>query len=261
MKQINKNSLTVMFFISLIFSIFSTGCDKLIGILGNGNVITEERDASDFHKISVGDAFEVILLQDSIESLTIESDENLMEIIKTKVINGKLKIYTSNPILKATRLKAIIHFIDINLLELSGAVDAVGMNIFEMDNIDIALSGASDIEIALNTNSIDINLSGASSIDIELYTNITSMDLSGASKIFIVGETDEADYTFSGASNYSGFGFIANTMELNISGASHANVNVIETLIVDASGASEVIYKGDPELFLDLSGSSTVKPF
>jgi len=86
------------------------------------------------------------------------------------------------------------------------------------------------------------------------------MDLSGASKIFIVGETDEANYTFSGASNYSGFGFIANTMELNISGASHANVNVIETLIVDASGASEVIYKGDPELFLDLSGSS-VKPF
>ena len=256
-----KNKIIGFVLITFILSTISVGCKKIVGIKGNGNVLTVERFVSDFDKISVGSAFDVVLVQDSIASLTIESDENLLDIIESTVVNGKLKIYTSNPILKATKLNATIHFIDINLLDFSGAVDAVILDTLKTDDIEIEISGATEIELALISDNADFEISGSSHMDIDLQTDMLSLDLSGASNIYISGETEDADYSISGASKYTGFGFVVNYMDITISGASQAFVNVIDTLVVDASGTSEVIYQGDPELFLNLTGASTVEPF
>ena len=59
---------------------------------GNGDIVTEERDLSDFTQISLSTSADVYYTQADEYSVKVEASQNLMEIIETKVEGSKLKI-------------------------------------------------------------------------------------------------------------------------------------------------------------------------
>ena len=69
-------------------------------IKGSGNVVTEERDVSGFDRVALSGFGEVIITQGDKESLTVETDDNLMRYIETKVRGGTLELgFTDDDIL------------------------------------------------------------------------------------------------------------------------------------------------------------------
>lgn len=88
----------------------------------------------------------------------------------------------------------------------------------------------------------------------ELYLNVN-----GASQLRLKGEGELIDGSISGASVLTAFEYGAVQAKLHVSGASHGRINVSQQLQVVATGASEVIYRGDPELIVETSGASVVK--
>ena len=207
---------------------------------GNGHVIKQERDVSPFHAIRVGGSFEVSLIQGDRESLVIEADENLMDFIRTEVSGHTLVVETEGNLRNYDRLKLYITFRELELIDVSGAVNIYGDNTLTFGDLTIESSGATELTLDLEASSLSMELSGASEIDLAGHCRTANLESSGASELR-AGNLETEKFT------------------LNISGAGESTVFVTNTLDVNVSGASQVRYKGNPQTInQETSGAGSI---
>ena len=141
MKNYRFNRIVSLSIALAVLFMLQSGCTYAIkGIKGDGNVVKQERDVSNFKGIDVGGAFKVFLTQGDTEKLVLEADQNLMDVIETDVRAGVLRIKTSEDINNATELNVYITFKDLNELDISGACDLMGENKFKLDDIHEAMN-------------------------------------------------------------------------------------------------------------------------
>ncbi|PKP54262.1 MAG: DUF2807 domain-containing protein [Bacteroidetes bacterium HGW-Bacteroidetes-1] len=243
MKTKNFSSLSMVAVLMFVFLQLTLSCSYADGfsIRGSGNKQVENRTVGSFSAIDVSGGFEVILTQGSSESLQIEADDNLMNSIITEVKGGELRIYIRDHVSAKTKMKAYINFIHLDEIEISGAVKVFATN-------------------KLNFKNLELDASGASEIDLELELEVLEIDMSGATKITLNGTADKVYVDCSGASKMYLSGFKTAVQKFELSGASYAEVWVTEELIVEASGASEFKYKGEPKILrTDTSGASSIR--
>lgn len=212
-------------------------------IRGNGNIKTEKRTAGVFNSVEVNGAIDLYVKQDSARSISIETDENLLPYIEVRndgdqlIISPKegynpdpshsIKVYVSSPVFKG--------------LEASGASKIVGENIITSGD------------------AMHIHVTGASDAGLELKSPKVSVELSGASTMTLKGETKDLSVGASGASHIKGFDLLAENADVDVSGASNAEVFASVKLSATASGASDVRYKGNAAVTQNESGASSVK--
>ena len=191
------------------------------GEKGSGNVKTEKREVANFKSIDVSGAFEVEITAQKDFSLEIEGDDNLLPLIKTEVDGENLVIKSEKGFNTKNPLKIKISAPDLDRL---------------------SLSGASKVNLA--------NLNNESFL----------LDSSGASKIKIDGATREFTVEMSGASKLDAENLKAENVSVDSSGASSMIVFVSNQLKADLSGATKLVYAGNP-LSVDktTSGASSVK--
>ncbi|TMI74395.1 MAG: DUF2807 domain-containing protein [Bacteroidetes bacterium] len=203
------------------------------------------REAKDFHAIHVGSAFDVYLSQGTEEKVAVSAaSEKDLAYITVEVRNGVLEVSWDKKG-KWTRgnkkLKAWISFKKIDELIAGGACDVDIAGTLKADDLKIELSGASD-------------LSGK----IEVIKKLT-MDLSGASDAKLSGLATEMKIDASGASSFKGFDFTVDYCNAEASGASDIKITVNKELSANASGASDVNYKGGGVIRdIKTSGASSV---
>jgi len=239
----------------------------------------ETRSASDFTGINASSVFNIIVSKGNTESLTIEADDNVMQYVRSEVKNGVLYLYIDNS--KQFRnikiLKASIVMKNLDKVTLSGACKLTANDLFTPEKFKIDCSGASSMDVNLNTDILNIEASGASKIQIKAkVAGDTNLSISGASKIQGELKTANLELSSSGVCsvelsgsainfkiNMSGVSkimtedFIVRTANVKLSGSSKITVNATVTLKVNASGASSVSYKGSPAL--ELNKSQAVK--
>lgn len=228
-----KRILSLLFVTSLLSS-----C--MVGVSGNGHVDEETRKVENFDGIDVGGMFEIHLVQSANYDVKVVADENLMELIETYVEGGVLKISSRENIRKAKELDIYISAPNYNSLDLSGAVTV-------------------DNKGSIRSTDLSINSSGASEINMNIDTQKLNLDLSGASEVRLSGIAEYVNISASGASDMEMFELKTKEMKLSLSGASEVDCNVSEDLQIDASGASEINYIGSATISRkDLSGASSI---
>src|SRR5690606_3940345 len=198
-------------------------------IQGNGKIKTENRSIDSLHSIEVSGAKELYVKQDSVTSLRIVTDENLVPYIRTVSDGTTLRIDSDD---------------DVNLRGTQGVKIYVSGPAFS----HIEVSGASKVygETKItNPGKIGLHASGASMIRLEVDAPSIEADLSGASYITLSGTTRTLSADGSGASGFRGFGLLTETATVDMSGASNAEVFASVKLDADASGASRIRYKGN----------------
>jgi hypothetical protein len=209
--------------------------------MGSGNVIRQERKVSSFNGIDVSGAFDVKLTQGTSNSVIVEADDNLMDLIRTEVRGNTLMIDNKKPIHHSKSLKIFITFTELKSIDLSGAVDIESQGKLTLPELAISGSGASDAKLDMDVQKLGI-------------------DCSGGSKLRLTGSAKDVDVDASGAVDLFAFDFPAENYKLDISGAGKAEINVSKNLKVDISGAASVHYKGSPaNIYQDISGAGSVK--
>lgn len=126
---------------------------------------------------------------------------------------------------------------------------------------DFKVSGASmvTLESELVAPDASIELSGASEFTGELELEQLELEASGASNIDIFGKVGELDADLSGASTLKDYDFLAETLDIRLSGASDANLSINETIDIDALGTSKLRFKENPIINKrKLSGASEI---
>ena len=239
MKLIRKISSTLLLvFISFLF-VLPAQAD---GIKGNGNVQSEEREVSSFETIKVNGAFTIYLSQDDDYSLKVVADENLLDIIKTKVKGDVLYISTEKSIYKSKEMKLYIGFKHLSGLKANGAISLKSDQMLRFDELDIEINGASTAELQLTANRL-------------------SIDNSGASTIKLAGKCEEVSIDISGAGSVSAYDLIAKKGSIDISGVGSGKVCVKDDLRVNISGIGSVKYKGEPKITSDISFLGSLKKY
>jgi hypothetical protein len=126
----------------------------------------------------------------------------------------------------------------------------------------VEASGASHVTLIGfdSPQTLRVVASGASSVGGEIQAGEMSIEASGASSISLAGGAANLVLEVSGASSVDLESFPVTDLRAELSGASSAVVNASGTLDVEASGASELSYLGNPTLgSVNTSGASTVR--
>ena len=208
----------------------------------------ERRQLSGFNSINIANAFNVYISQGNEEAVAISgASSEIKERIKTSVENGVLvirfdddkkfwKLFNSDK----QKLKAYISVKKLDKLSVSGACDVFMEDGISSDDLTINFSGASDLKGKVNAKNLTI-------------------DISGASDITLSGNAANLKVVTSGASDFKGYDLVTNYCEAKASGASSVFITVNKELNANASGASDVKFKGEGLIRnIKTSGASSV---
>ena len=231
----------------LLFSLLVTGLITTVSAQKTINdPNAEKRNVSGFHAIEVGGGIDLYLSQGE-EAVAVSASKNEYRArIKTEVKGGVLKIwYEWNSNLRFDwsnhKLKAYVSFKDIDRLEGSGGSD-------------ISVDGS--IKVA----KLAMEVSGGSDFDGKVETGELNIQASGGSDVRISGKADRLTIDASGGSDFKGYDLASDICNVEASGGSDIQVTVNKELSANATGGSDVYYKGTG-LIRDLktSGSSIKK--
>ncbi len=216
--------------------------DKVI--FNDENVVL--RDVQDFQAVVVKGPFKVYFSSDPETQVAVSAkDSDARDRITTKVTGGTLYVSLDNSGVKwwgmNKEFKVYITAPKLNVLNISGAVNFVVVDILKSTNLSLILSGASNFSGKIDTEEIKANLSGASDCK-------------------VTGSANKFDLVCSGASSFKGADLKVDEADLDALGASSIKIQVIESLKARASGASSIQYKGSPKIYnQNASGASSIK--
>lgn len=197
-------------------------------VRGSGDVISESREVSGFDSVDLSGAGDVIITQGEGESLTIETDDNIMEYITSEVRGGTLYLGTEELTnVMPTRL-----------------VFTLGVD--ELNAVDV--SGSGSIEAAsIETDSLELGISGSGSVDVDSLTaDELNVSISGSGDVRLAGETPEQDIDISGSGQYEAGDLLSESVVVSISGSGEATIWTTSSLDADVSGSGTVNYYGTP---------------
>jgi phage shock protein C len=111
----------------------------------------------------------------------------------------------------------------------------------------IKLSGAAEAELFdFSGDVLNLDCSGASYVLFKGKANRINSEGSGASKLVLNGSARSLYHEGSGASHLEAESLDAQQVDIQMSGAAHAEIKVIESLEAKSSGASSIVYSGNP---------------
>lgn len=217
---------------------FFTSCDAVVE--GNGIVSTEIREPESFTSIEASNHFSIVLKKSDNAYVEIEADQNLLPLIQTVTEDGCLRIYHKDILKSSNDIVVRIGYTQLNEIEISGSVKLHSEDTLQGENFLITMSGASVARLPLSCDKAEI-------------------EISGASELLLSGSATEAILSQTGASVVSAYDFSTQKMNVRSSGSSQAEISVISSLQVKASGASSLTYCGNPLLKKNISAAANVK--
>lgn len=232
-----KNLKLIIFGLSLLVFISSCEIREDIGPIQESQKIFQ---LSGFDKLEVEDAFEIEVIQGAQFSITANGDRRNLDDLIVEVFDEELRIrYSSN------RKRKYTTYIYITMPSLS----------------EVDFEGATQAEITgfNQTGEFKMELSGASHADLDLSVDKMILELSGASILSLNSDlSQEILADLSGASVLNAYQAPTSFANIELSGASEAQLEVSDELIVTASGASVLRYRGTASVSSELTGASQV---
>lgn len=214
-----------------VLTTLTTSCmiDGINRVTGNRNVTTENRKVNEhFTEIHASNGIDVYITQDDNESITVECDENLQDVIKTEISNGVLKIYSKKNIWRAKSKKVYVSAKEINTINATSGSDVVSENTINTKVLTISTTSGADAKILVNA------------------TTVNSSATSG-SDLKIIGKSEyHSSKATSGSSIYA-YELESENVIANVTSGADINVNATKSLEAKATSGGDIDYKGNPK--------------
>ncbi|WP_299101416.1 head GIN domain-containing protein [uncultured Winogradskyella sp.] len=199
------------------------------GVDGNGNVINVERSISnDFESIKISQGIDLYITQSNNIALTVEADENLMDLIMTEVVDGTLRIYSTENIRRATSKKVLLNIETISSIKGTSGSSVYSKNTLEVDKLELHTTSGTHIKVDVKTKKLECSTTSGSEIEVSgitetLYANATSGS-----------DIDASDLQ-------------AESSDVRATSGADISVNTSKTLIAKATSGGDIRYSGNPE--------------
>lgn len=230
-----KNLVTVLFVMLTTVVFFS--CDTEDP--GPLQEETKEYSIIDFDQLEMGSGFNIRVEEASTFKVRVEGDRrNISDLDVFKSGTSLIIRYDENSE-RHHQTFITVEMPSIRKVNFSGGSVSVISGFESDEELDIILSGGSICQLDAGYRALDLLISGGSVMKLH-------------------GLGDELRADISGASMLSAFDYPVGMADLVLTGASVAKLTVSDQLFVKASGASQVSYRGNPQVEEISSGGSVV---
>ncbi|AUP80722.1 head GIN domain-containing protein [Flavivirga eckloniae] len=208
------------------------------GVRGNGNVVTEDRTIREpFSTIKATEGLDVYLTQGDSESVSVEADENLQDLIVVEVVNDILKIHTKRNIGKASSKKVMVSFKDVSSIISTSGSDVYSTNVITAERLDLKSTSGSDMRLEVNTT--ELNCKSTSGSDLRLSGKTTKLIAEATS-----------------GSDIKAADLISESSHVKATSGADITVNTSKELTAKATSGGDIKYYGNPEK-VDKSNNSS----
>jgi hypothetical protein len=217
---------TCLLFFAALLTISAVAQDKVVN-----DANAQKRTVPTFHAISVSGGVDLFLTQSTSEAVAVSANKlEDRDRIKTEVVDGVLKIYYDAPMgftfsFTSRKLKAYVSVKNIDELRASGGSDVDVNGTLAVSTLKMGISGGSDFKGKVDVTELDIHQSGGSDVDIS-------------------GRAVNVKIGASGGSDFNGYELTTDKCFAHCSGGSDITVTVNKELSADASGGSDIHYRG-----------------
>ncbi len=135
-------------------------------VKGNGNINKQSRDLAHFTGVAFSLPGNVELRLGNTESITIETDDNLLPLIETVIEDGTLRIRTvkKNTNIDTRHLKIVVQAKDIERLSLGGS-GSIESDALKGKKVQIDLGGSGSINVkGVDAESLSVTLGGSGNL-------------------------------------------------------------------------------------------------
>lgn len=227
---------------------------------------TEVRSIENFNAVTVTDGIDLYLTQSDAISLTVEANPKILEILRTEVKGGTLKIYLDRErnVFRDEDIKVFLSYKQIDQLSGSAGADIETKNEMLSNDLKVNLSSGSDLKMRLKGQEVKFNMSSGADAELffegkfmkvtassgsEMEAKANGLDkvvlnMSSGSDIELDGSAAELFVDASSGSDLDAYNFIAVNADIDASSASDIKITVVGDLRADASSASSIKYKG-----------------
>jgi hypothetical protein len=210
-------------------------------VQGSGKIVRQQREIGHFTGVSNGLAANVEIRIGNTESVTIETDDNLLPLVETVVDDGVLTIQAArrNLHLETRNMKIIVQARSVDHVSLGG-------------------SGAIDSD-ALRGRKVQVDLGGSGTIRLKgIDADKLAVSLGGSGDLKVGGgSAKNVSISIGGSGNVHLGPVQSDNVSVSIGGSGDATVWARDALSVTVAGSGDVNYYGDPRVTKAVVGSGT----
>ena len=244
-------------------------------IKGNKSVIEVGEDLPAFNAIELNDDLEIFVQKASSEGYVLTADDNLVDVLKFRVVDSTLVISSFYTITSKRKLDITINYVEINSLILRDGRMRM-KDIIDTDALEVTTFGSSKLELNANASTMNIVMDENSSGDFNLESDELNMTLKDRIDVriyavadrLVMNMQDNASAKMDGTSNglqanLSGGASLkaeklqADEVSAHLEGSSSAKIYANKLLELSSKGSSKTYLSGDGKIeiidFLDTS--------
>jgi predicted small secreted protein len=207
--RLQRRTLLVAALVAL--SATTAACD-LVGTRGEGAVKSETRQTDAFSRVESGGGIHVSIGIGDASALEVRAQGNLLPLITTEVVDGTLRIQSSEAYTTSETIEVILTTPELERIVLSGGSRGT-IDDLSSDAFDVELNGGSVLTASGTASTVTLQVSGGSVAELEALTAATiTVDLSGGSRAE-VRATDRVNGSATGGSRVSVAGGAKTTVD------------------------------------------------
>lgn len=212
-------------------------------VSGNGNVVTQSRDAGEFDAVRLMGSMDVIVKNGATHSVELNGEDNILSYVLTEVHDGRLNIkYENNVSIRTTKPVVVIvtspEFREVAVLG-SGNIEGEG-TLSATDKIKVDITGSGDIKLNLDAPAISAKITGSGDIELK-------------------GRTRDLNCTTTGSGAIKAAELLAENATAQSSGS--GDISLFGSVKIDArvTGSGDIRYTGGGSVSSQVSGSGSIK--
>jgi len=247
-RAVLRNTLLAASALAIVLPALSVQADPLSWLTngervqGSGKASKQTRDVGHFTGLALSLPGEAEVRIGNTESVTIETDDNILPLVETVVEDGTLRVrpIKRNMRLDTRSMKIIVQARSLERIAVggSGTVDAENLKGANL-TFDVGGSGAINVR-GMESESVSVSLGGSGSLKASGSTERLKVSIGGSGKVNI-GQLAARDASVS------------------IGGSGQATVWAKQSLSLSVAGSGDIGYYGDPQISKSIMGSGSVK--
>lgn len=230
--------------ITIIVVLISVGCYRSpFCETGFGDIVTEQRYLNEFDRIALNINANVFLSQGEEQFVEIHAQQNIINILKTNVLNDELSIEFSDCVNYTEGVDIYITVKDIESIKVTSSGSIYSDEPIDAYNLDLKIDGSGSIELndIWTENCLTSEINGSGHVTVECADSIRNQNI-----------------IINGSGNLYAFGLPTDNVDIVINASGNVYVNSIETLDVQINGSGSVYYIGYPDLNAEIFGSGEI---
>lgn len=252
--------------LGIVFIICFDSCERYNCIEGNGIYASEDRPTGNFSGVEIDGSFDVFINPDTVTSVVVEGDDNLMRFISTSVRGNVLEIRNTNRRclnsvnnIVITVSTPSIHYMSIdgsgfiscgyyNTSTMDLEIEGSGIIHADFDCYDLSanIDGSGDIRLISSCTEAYLGIDGSGNINADITCDRLNAEIDGSGEIRLIGSCDDSYMNIDGSGRIRAFDFESEFCYVDIDGSGDVYVFVWDLLDVDVEGTGIVYYEGNP---------------